>query len=563
MKVLLPLLLLLALTALTTALPTTEIESIPTSTPYPPTGWTPQSPSTSTTPVKLVFALTSQTPRSDLESALLAVSDPESPTYGEHLSLAEVGARHGAPTHAIQSVILTLTSEFGIPRSAIHTTMGRGFITVSTTSEVASRILGSEYAVFEHKESSTRVLRLSSRSYSLPTVIAPFVSAVGPSLRFPAFPGSSSPFPTPLPSSASGGEGGGITPSVLRSLYKTEHVVNTAGSNGVGVASYDGQMYSPADLQAFFSHLSPSDVGRTPKVHGNNNPDQPGLEASLDIQYVMAMAANVSTEYWYTPGPQPGNKENEPFMTWLAAIDDLKDPAWVYSTSYGDNEGGVLLSYAESCNDAFIKLGIRGITLFFSSGDGGVGGSQPTQCTRFIPTFPAASPWVTAVGATASVPEVAASLSSGGFSNRWARKSWQDDAVKGYLSSGVQLPSQDLWNATGAAFPELSSQGVNVEIWYGGGTFPVSGTSCSSPVVAGIFSLLNGERIKAGKSPLGFLNPALYSKLGPGGGFNDITSGHNPGCNNPGFEAAKGWDPITGFGTINYPSLLSLVLSLP
>lgn len=30
--------------------------------------------------------------------------------------------------------------------------------------------------------------------------------------------------------------------------------------------------------------------------------------------------------------------------------------------------------------------------------------------------------------------------------------------------------------------------------------------------------------------------------------FTDITIGSNPGCDSPGFPAAKGWDPVTGLG---------------
>lgn len=45
---------------------------------------------------------------------------------------------------------------------------------------------------------------------------------------------------------------------------------------------------------------------------------------------------------------------------------------------------------------------------------------------------------------------------------------------------------------------------------------------------AGVIALLNDFRISQGKSPLGFLNPTLYSA--GVAGFNDITSGSNPGC---------------------------------
>ncbi|CAL1143274.1 unnamed protein product, partial [Cladocopium goreaui] len=39
----------------------------------------------------------------------------------------------------------------------------------------------------------------------------------------------------------------------------------------------------------------------------------------------------------------------------------------------------------------------------------------------------------------------------------------------------------------------------------------VGGTSASSPIVAGLVALINGERLDAALPPLGFLNPLLYS----------------------------------------------------
>ena len=42
---------------------------------------------------------------------------------------------------------------------------------------------------------------------------------------------------------------------------------------------------------------------------------------------------------------------------------------------------------------------------------------------------------------------------------------------------------------------------------------PVAGTSCSSPMFAGVVGLLNDQRLAAGKGTLGFINPLLYSSL--------------------------------------------------
>ena len=41
--------------------------------------------------------------------------------------------------------------------------------------------------------------------------------------------------------------------------------------------------------------------------------------------------------------------------------------------------------------------------------------------------------------------------------------------------------------------------------------FMFAGTSCSSPVTAGLVSLLNAARFANGQSTLGYLNPTLYA----------------------------------------------------
>lgn len=65
----------------------------------------------------------------------------------------------------------------------------------------------------------------------------------------------------------------------------------------------------------------------------------------------------------------------------------------------------------------------------------------------------------------------------------------------------------------------------------------------SAQTFAGVIALLNDFRLSQGKASLGFLNPLIYSTGVPG--FNDITSGSNPGCGTNGFTAGAGWDPVS------------------
>jgi len=154
--------------------------------------------------------------------------------------------------------------------------------------------------------------------------------------------------------------------------------------------------------------------------------------------------------------------------------------------------------------------------------------------------------------------------SGGGFSNYFAMPEYQKDAVDYYLTNYHPDYPSTIWNSTGAsrAFPDISANGANYVVAIDGQFQRVFGTSCSSPVSGAIFTMINDARLALGKGPIGFINPTIYSPEFACT-FNDITEGSNPGCNTSGFNATKGWDPVTGLGTPDFPSLLRLWLALP
>jgi len=196
----------------------------------------------------------------------------------------------------------------------------------------------------------------------------------------------------------------------------------------------------------------------------------------------------------------------------------------------------------------------------FSSGDDGVGGGDcksntGSKAVVFQPNFPASCPFVTAVGGTTSVsPEVAASLSAGGFSNYFAQPSYQTSAVATFTKA-LGTKYAGLYNASGRAYPDLAAQAENFSVYVEGFAEGVDGTSCSSPTIAGVIALVNDYRLSVGKPVLGFMNPVIYANPGI---FNDVTSGSNPGCSTNGFTARAGWDPVTGLGTPNFKAFQTL-----
>ena len=99
-----------------------------------------------------------------------------------------------------------------------------------------------------------------------------------------------------------------------------------------------------------------------------------------------------------------------------------------------------------------------------------------------------------------------------------------------------------------------------------GSFYPVDGTSASCPVVAAMISLVNSARIKLNRPTLGWINPTIYSKAHHI--FKDITIGQNNclriggKCCSEGFRATPGWDPVTGWGSIDFRKFHDFFLSI-
>ena len=114
----------------------------------------------------------------------------------------------------------------------------------------------------------------------------------------------------------------------------------------------------------------------------------------------------------------------------------------------------------------------------------------------------------------------------GGFAEYNVRPSWQKDAVNDYLTNGVSLPSR--FSRNGRGYPDISAIGHNCPVISQGMLQDIDGTSCSSPLWAGMVALLNQRELGKGKGPLGFMNPLLYKMHQEDPSlFNDVTIGNN------------------------------------
>ncbi|MGW2858736.1 S53 family peptidase [Streptomyces sp. NPDC001205] len=175
-----------------------------------------------------------------------------------------------------------------------------------------------------------------------------------------------------------------------------------------------------------------------------------------------------------------------------------------------------------------------GVAITVSSGDSGYGVE-----------YPAASPYVTAVGGTSLKKDSSTrgwsesvwGTSAGGdgagsgCSAAEPKPSWQKDS--GCAKRAVADVSAVADPATGlAVYDSYQASGWNV---YGG-------TSASSPIIAGVYALAGAPG--AGSTPASY--PYAHASA-----LNDVTSGANGNCGTYLCKAGPGYDGPTGLGTPN------------
>ncbi|KAH9016946.1 subtilisin-like protein [Lactarius pseudohatsudake] len=515
-----------------------------------------------------------------LIDTLYQVSNPNHPRHVysttpplTHEQVAELVS----PPPATLKLVTSWLEFHGVPSSSVSMTHGGTTLTLSGVSIIqANALLGASYQLYRHVETNETVVR--TVGYALPTALHGLVQTVVPTTCF-----STPHTQWQSPRKGSGGATAGLkkpvsgepvtvlssrddelrTPSFLRSLYKTtEYRPAAADRNALGVVGFLNEYPSPEDLAKFMSVYRPDGANAAIIVvqvnGGGYDPTKPAYEPNLDTQYAMAMTYPTAVIF-YSTGRGPRGTTDW-LASWLGNILKRVNIPRTISISYNIDEGSIPVAYAKYLCNQFAMLGTRGVSVLISTGDFGVGKGDCVAkdgSVRFIPFWPATCPFVTAVGGTSGHdPEIAASLSGGGFSNYFGRPDYQEQAVTEFLQHlGDQY--QGKYNASSRGIPDISAQALRFPIILKGKEYLLSGTSASTPIVASVISLLNDYLISQGKATLGFLNPWLY---GTGmNGLTDITSGSNPGCNTDGFSAIEGWDPVTGLGTPDFQRLLRVL----
>jgi subtilase family serine protease len=346
----------------------------------------------------------------------------------------------------------------------------------------------------------------------------------------------------------------GLFPAQIKAAYGFNSTPNQGAGQIIGIVDAFDDPNAEADLQVYDTQFGlptcTTNNGCFTKIKVGNPPGDTGwgIEISLDIQQAhgLAPAAKVILV----------EANSNSFDDLLAAVDAaVANGATQVSMSWSGGEDPSELAYD-------FHFQVSGVTFMSSTGDGGHGVG-----------YPAASPYVVAVGGTTLVLSTATPLpnpllsnyghetawsgSGGGISAYEPGQAYQDGVFAGCGSTGMRC------------VPDISSDanpgtGVPVYDTYGyGGWIQVGGTSVSSPDWSAVFAVANSSRAAAGKGTLQtaiadlytFYNSTQYTD------FHDITSGTNGSCGAQ-CTAIVGYDLVTGIGSPKVNKLVPALVAI-
>jgi subtilase family serine protease len=313
----------------------------------------------------------------------------------------------------------------------------------------------------------------------------------------------------------------GYGPADLQSAYALPSSSAGSGQTVAIVDAFDDPT-AESDLASYrsFYGLPPctkaSGCFRQVNENGGTLPMPPAnpdwdLEISLDLDMVSAVCPNchiLLVEATTNLNTDLYASENTAAALGANAI----------SNSWGGDE-----SSDEATNDTYFNH--PGIAITVSSGDNGYGVE-----------YPAASPYVTAVGGT--------SLNRGGGSRGWSETAWSGagSGCSAYEPKPSWQTDTGCHKRTVADASAVADPNTGVAVLYAGQWFEVGGTSASSPIIASVYALAgNAGSVTYGSYP--------YSHTSS---LNDVVGGSNGTCS-PAYlcTGVSGYDGPTGLGTPN------------
>ena len=382
-----------------------------------------------------------------------------------------------------------------------------------------------------------------------------------------------------------------IHDSPLLTSQKISTAYNIPASTGagvkVGIISLGGG-FNQSDL-----NRSMADMGLTAPtitfvgVDGTTNtytgnPNSADGENALDLVCVAGMVPQANIVLYKGNNDSPAYFSSNPATaatlnanhsfanTIQRAIDENCD---IITISWGSNEIYSNVYYNYYCGDylasTFANAAAKGITVCVSAGD--YGSENNIAANVITADYPATNANVVVVGGTyltlnsdntrlnetvynqseAGYP--AGFAGGGGISSFVSAPTWQQGLTyqKWFKSNSSAGPVTSLTNR---GEPDIAAAMNAYGVWINGTIYGFSGTSASSPIMAGIFARIRALTGNKLSSPQ--INSILYQNLNA---FYDINTGNDDSLLSTGYVASIGWDPVTGLGVPIGTALLAAV----
>jgi subtilase family serine protease len=401
----------------------------------------------------------------------------------------------------------------------------------------------------------------------------------------------------------------GYTPAQIDSAYGVSSL-RRSGLDGRGqTIAITGAFFSPTlvnDANSF-SHqfglppLGPWNYRQLTAPGTRRYPRDPAetqswyVEQALDVEWTHAVAPAAHIVYVGAANDAGGLDQ---------AVNEVVDRhlANIVSNSWGLPESLAPRGEIMAMNAVFEQAAAEGIGVYFASGDDG---DNLAAAGKVSAGFPDSSPWVTSVGGTSlaidahggyeweagwgttttdwngttwapKAPGAFMYGSGGGPSHVFAEPAYQRGVVPAAIATwhGAARRSEpdiamDADPQTGVTFAqtyvEPNGRYRVIDSWIGG-------TSLAAPLAAGVMALAD----QRSGSPHGFINPALYRLAGTSA-LHDVTGGHRSLAvlrdalqpdgsivtrlrsldRDSSLQAAAGWDPVTGLGSLDVPFFLA------
>ena len=511
----------------------------------------------------------------DLSNFVDLVSFPDSPSYGQYLSMEEIADRFGSSPAVLQAVFGYLEGR-GITEAELGPTGGT--LTCKACVETAETLFcykpeaesQSLCIPAELQGKVEEILVISSTSSqtmdNLSVKSRPVNQGVGEGR-------------TGTPEGCKAGvDTGGFTPNQWLTAYGIDklHEKGITGK-GIRVAILNSNPWHAEAIKTYTECFSISD----PNSHIVQFPFVKPfsyIESEMDIELIITAAPDLERVTTFSGVSNVG-----PTLVYVhAAVLDASlmgdTLPHVVSSSGGDCETSSFTEEEFALLEHFFMAGCSaGITYVESSGDMGFMG----DCLGTGTIYPTSSHYVTGVGGTSmtltpsneienqTVWNDDSGRSGGGPSAVFPRPDWQVgplfDPFSGYerlipdvaFFASETHPGYAIYGPTFSFFfddPNL--------VWSTGG-----GTSASAPLLAGVIALLDQQLIAEGKPPLGCINPLLYAMASDPEQYNelfwDVTEGTSEGDTVRTGKAAKFYDLATGLGSLKVDAVAEYLKAHP